>query len=212
MAVKCGNCKDKHETIADVRECYSITARELGEELNPTGAKPLSAQTNERHNPPSEPQVDFVEDLLSVRIWPDTYTRSEIKAMSSSQVSAMITGLKAADYKPRELKCPEGRYALEQPDNKDTPIAFYEIGWWQNHITIRRLVGAPGDFARQRVRDSIGQRILDAIEANPKEAMMRFADETECCGSCGSPLTNKDSRAARIGPVCAKKRDVMAIW
>lgn len=211
MAVKCGNCKQHHETIADVRACF-----QHGKPGSSTPPIPVEATSPV---PPSEKQIDFAESLLSDRIWPDKYTRDELKLMSRSQVSSLITGLKSAEYKPQQLNFPEGRYALEEDIGADTDadgtggsIGFYEVDMWHGRISVRHLVGAPGDFAKYPMRNGEARRILAAIERNPKEAMMRFADETECCGSCGSPLTNAESRAARIGPVCARKSEIISIW
>ena len=47
-------------------------------------------------------------------------------------------------------------------------------------------------------------RIAAAI-ANPAEAAKAHGQRTGECSVCGRELTNKDSRALGIGPICAER-------
>lgn len=46
--------------------------------------------------------------------------------------------------------------------------------------------------------------IVAAIAENPLEACIRYGLEFKRCGRCGRGLTDENSRAAGIGPVCSK--------
>lgn len=45
--------------------------------------------------------------------------------------------------------------------------------------------------------------MLGEFEVNPLEAAKRYGRESGICCSCGADLTNEDSIAAGIGPICA---------
>ena len=47
--------------------------------------------------------------------------------------------------------------------------------------------------------------VFDAIAADPQAASVRYGREIGACGVCGRTLTDEDSRARGIGPICADK-------
>jgi hypothetical protein len=47
--------------------------------------------------------------------------------------------------------------------------------------------------------------VLEAIAKDPKAAMLRYGKEIGSCGHCHRTLTNEESRAYGIGPVCRGK-------
>ena len=71
---------------------------------------------------------------------------------------------------------------------------------------VRSLIGAPGDFASSKLWGPKAIDVINEIMKDPKEASIRFGKEVGECGVCHSPLTNEASRAAGIGPVCARKK------
>jgi len=46
---------------------------------------------------------------------------------------------------------------------------------------------------------------LKAIAANPKEMAVKYGRITSSCSCCGRELTDPNSIAAGIGPICANK-------
>lgn len=84
--------------------------------------------------------------------------------------------------------------------------------WWVSahkgsrgpFFKLRQVIGGG---RREEVRDP--QRMIDIAkrinEAGALEAMLRFGRELGTCGHCGRDLTNEESRAAGIGPVCRTK-------
>lgn len=184
------------------------------------------------HYPPTDRAVDYAMSLLSQREWPDSYTWEQLKGMEWPVVSDIIDGLKRSPRKRQsrqgedEFDVPAGRYALDlvvpvadgkeafraahkaQPDRY---IAFFQVdkptqGRWNGYTFVNRLYGAPGNFRKEPVRRADQRkRILDMIQRDPREASLRFGKEVGECGVCHSPLTNEQSRAAGIGPVCRGK-------
>lgn len=207
MSVRCGNPKcandHRHETIAEVRECYKVATVEL------PGLEP----TTLGHNPPSTKQLDYVESLLSERVWHQELTRDDLIKMTRPQVSALITGLKSAQHKPVEVKVPPGRYAILEAIGSDTDadgtgevVSFYQLELWNDRVYLKQLYGSPGDFAKHPVYGHRARGIIAEIERDPQEASLRFGREVGVCGVCGSPLTNAESRELGIGPVCSNKQ------
>ena len=58
----------------------------------------------------------------------------------------------------------------------------------------------PGQAYKGKIEDA-----LRAILADPKGAVIRYAELTSCCGVCNLPLEDADSVARGMGPVCAAK-------
>lgn len=102
---------------------------------------------------------------------------------------------------------PEGRYAYDN----GTQTIFVQVdrpteGRWAGYVFVKRLVGAPGDFAKYPVRNRDERAdILRIISEDPQAAAIAFGQLVGVCGVCGSPLTNEESREYGIGPVCRAK-------
>ena len=62
-----------------------------------------------------------------------------------------------------------------------------------------------GGGRREPVRNrQFRQTVLQAISADP-DALARYGQELGECGVCGRELTDEQSRAIGIGPVCREK-------
>lgn len=81
---------------------------------------------------------------------------------------------------------------------------------------LNRLLGAPGDWRRVRLPSPQmahwaekvkGAQYYDAPTdralEGPEAAAVRFSREFVCCAACGSPLSDAESMARGLGPVCA---------
>lgn len=102
-----------------------------------------------------------------------------------------------------ELPFPSGRYAVVE----DGVVKFYKVdlvteGKWSGHVFVK--VQASDDLFAVR-SPSARKEILDAIAEDPESAMLMYGQELGKCGHCGRTLTDEDSRAAGIGPVCRRK-------
>lgn len=148
MSIKCGNCKDHHETVADVRACYEHDGRV--EEGSPN-------------------------DGLEVRRW------------------------KTGDPVP----FPAGRYAVEH----EGVLKFYKMdvpteGRWKGYVFVH--VQASDEWWSVKSR-ATREDVINLIAKDPEAAMLAYGREIGKCGHCGRTLTDEDSRAAGIGPVCRRK-------
>jgi hypothetical protein len=95
----------------------------------------------------------------------------------------------------------DGRYALLGVDDV---VRFYVVrspaeGRWQGWTFVDAM--ASDDRWPIKNRDEKA-RILAAIAADPMGALARFGREIGSCGHCGRTLTDEESRARGIGPVC----------
>lgn len=134
--------------------------------------------------------------------------------LDRTQASALIDCLTALPVRERAplsaaqrevaaqpVSVPAGRYAVEFGET----LAFVQVdrpeeGRWAGYTFVTRQLG--DDFVR--VSRQQAATILDAIKADgPAEASKRYGRELGECGVCHRKLTNEDSRAAGIGPVCA---------
>lgn len=147
-------------------------------------------------------------DAPNVSVWGDgepevrgAYLRPEEQAAPvrvSRPMAKPLTG-----HKP-QVTVPAGRYAIEM----DGTLKFYVVdrpteGHWAGYTFVK--VQASDETFPIKNR-AMRQAILDRIdEVGVEEAMLRYGREIGRCGHCGRTLTNEESRARGIGPVCAGK-------
>lgn len=140
------------------------------------------------------------------------------KPLSKTGASQMIEWLKGLPKVPAEQaqkaagvpvadEVPAGRYAVETEDGATNELAFYKVdrpteGRWAGYVFVKHLVSDE----EHRMSQSAGAAILRKIAAVGAEAASaRYGHEIGECGVCGRTLTNDESRARGIGPVCAEK-------
>lgn len=97
----------------------------------------------------------------------------------------------------------DSKYALVTDDK----IIFYEVrtgtkGRWEGVQFLDRLVGAPGDWQRYPVKGAAKTAIMAKLD---KDAAIRFSKHFTVCAVCSSPLSDPESLAAGLGPICAKR-------
>jgi hypothetical protein len=97
----------------------------------------------------------------------------------------------------------EGRYAV----TVEGKLRFFRVntpteGRWSGFTFLTEMFGGGG----VRAIKGVGPRnlILTAI-ANDPDALARFGQELGKCGKCGRDLTDEESRAIGIGPVCREQ-------
>jgi Family of unknown function (DUF6011) len=112
---------------------------------------------------------------------------------------------------------PEGHYAIEWGDRTGSSVfdqkhiggvKFYHIdrptsGKWDGYVFLSEQ---SGDNRIPIKRQHLKKLIMEEIALDPKAATLLFGHKLGICGVCNRSLTDADSRAAGIGPVCAKKR------
>lgn len=124
---------------------------------------------------------------------------------SKREVTATVLG----PDRPREVaasrpEVPAGYYAV---DHGNGVVKFYRVdkpteGKWAGYVFVKRIAGSD----EWPVKD-YGQRsaILQSIGADVLKASKLYGTEIGRCGVCHRQLTDPDSRAAGIGPICAAK-------
>lgn len=165
--------------------------------------------------PASEAQKSYLLDLQDQRILPAEYvvhTRNAVDKMERDEVSSLITMLKSFPHKDgkqqvrTDYSMPEGRYALEV--NGET--WFFQVdkptkGRWAGYTFIKRLIGSPGSYRKLPMTPPERSKYLSKIDVDPKAAAVLFGQKSKTCFRCHSPLTDPDSLARSMGPICAGK-------
>ncbi len=127
-----------------------------------------------------------------------------------------LTGLakeyvESKDFKPMAFQqktpvVPDSKYALYDGDGK---IIFFEVrtgkGKWAHMQFVDRLIGHPGDWQKIPVKGAAKRDVLLDLDMNPQAAARRYGKHFTVCGVCGSPLSDPESMAAGIGPICMRR-------
>ena len=224
MAIKCtnGGTAHSHESVDEVRRCWNAPAQE---EANAATVMDNLTGVQTTINPPSVKQVTYVLDLLSKKVWPDSFTEEDLKAMERRQVSELINGLLKAPRKPDAgvvanganqeswEDIPGGRYALEyapEAGSDESVWKFFQVdkgkGRWEGRTFLKLLIGSPGAYREQKLYGVAMDKIMKQIRSiTPRQASIHFGLKSETCGVCSSPLTHPDSLKYGIGPKCRAK-------
>jgi hypothetical protein len=233
--MKCGNCKDSHETVAEVRECYA--SRPVGKFLEGDQA--------------SLAQIDFLNKLRSERGL-ELYFRgtkeknyADRERLGKHAASVEIDQLKRTPVQPKDdvifsadggeftithrpvapkqvleggaskIDVPEGHYAIRSLSGNND-LDFYAVdkpseGKWKGYTFVNRIVGGHDPIRIRKSRDIT--KILRAIEAaGVTESAQLYAAETGNCYKCNRHLTDYASRSLGIGPVCAEQKGLGGEW
>lgn len=223
MSIKCGNCKDMHDTAADVRTCYYV-GRTIGAEdrLIQNTAEPFADESAEavaflglssgpRGPRPSEKALNFAHRMLRERVpygvVADAEETSGIEAahevlngMDAKNIGIFLDNIKGCPLRPSQTRTSavqvgEGMYRKDGVIYK-VQKAIHGSG----HLYVKRLTETGFEYA------------AGALGALREEHKMTLEECKEygalygtCC-VCGRTLTDENSIAAGIGPVCAGKR------
>jgi hypothetical protein len=231
--MRCGKCGRTGDviTVDQVKACYAgdtgVHPMEVGNTNDGPMVRPSQPQVDyllalqESKVLPADYVVRSAADLYKQE-------RADVSAWISALRNAQNKTANS-NAKQREWMMPPGRYALYSPGPDDTPGAysyvdrqdlnppvhgkwvFYQVdkplaGRWAGYTFIKRLVGAPGSYQKYPVEPaSTRNALLEAIEKDPKKAMVDFGIQSGTCGRCNSPLTDPKSLELGIGPKCRTK-------
>lgn len=182
----------------------------------------MSTATTE--SPATDRTVEYLLDLLNTREFEITEPGVTLEdlverapRLSQASASRWIERLKD---KPRKAAASRGNHdgiATEVPaghyavTGEDGTTDFYRVdrpdkGKWAGYTFVKLQLSDNYEnlsFKNTRV-------ILKKIEeAGPREAAIRYGKELGRCSICNRTLTNNDSIARGIGPVCAAERGWM---
>lgn len=198
--IACGHCKSTHPTVAAVRACSASDWRARGRTPNRV---PDAHAVAAALAPMSAGRTWFTEVTLpreraaassSVKVEPVAYVpRPAMPGSRQPAASSSVTDEVLA-----------GRYALVA----DGIWKFYKIdrptdGKWKGYTFVAVLASDEEYAIRNR---PVREAILDAIRARGvREAMADYGRQIGSCGMCHRTLTDPESIAAGIGPICAAK-------
>lgn len=142
----------------------------------------------------------------------ETALTEALGSMTRQQASAYIDHLRQQDKERLRQDSsrfdadtvPAGRYAL----TTEGQTTFYQVdrptqGRWDGW-TFLNLIHAGGSRIRP-VKGAERGRVLALIAQDHAAASRAYGQHTGVCGVCSRTLTNPESVAAGIGPVCASR-------
>lgn len=178
--------------------------------------------------PATEKQLSFIIDLAAKRDWPVAAGRpsetvfdvlgnvgsDDPKFVSRSEASQAIDFLLSCRPKTTATRAANDaalaavehvgvKFALRRKDTNE--VNFFEIVQRKSgRRFVNMLIGHPGEWQRVHLTVANQAAAARAFHADEKAGMDLYADEFRVCSKCDSPLSDERSRAARLGPVCAK--------
>lgn len=181
-----------------------------------------------KQNGPTERQLAFINELLVRLHGPDNAPEDQLifdqevlphldKSGASEYISGLLEAIAQASHtpdtegsqgagKPRKPKgrddVPAGRYAVVVEDD----VRFFQVdrpteGKWSGWTFVNRIHA--NGLRINAVKGTDAEAILDQIAADPLAASAEYGKHTGVCGMCMRMLTNPESVARGIGPICA---------
>jgi hypothetical protein len=144
---------------------------------------------------------------VDIRKWADSVDRTEVSVKIDwlkTQPAVFAGNEKPGNGSLERHNVPAGRYAIT---GNEGHTVFVKIdipteGRWAGRIFVKVQAG---DDLHRTSRDMADALLAKIAAAGTKDAMLRYGREIGACGHCGRTLTNEESRAAGIGPVCRGK-------
>ena len=173
--------------------------------------------------PATQKQIDFIEALLTdmanlgrredaLDLFQTFTEQAESNSFSMAQASVAITELKnkVGELKKGQRasvewpKVPTGRYAYLKDESDPESVAFFHVVVKDNGFPLLWIYTPQEEIAIRGFaqKKAILQKIVDL---GPFECELLFGQKIGICSRCGSELTNPDSRAFGMGPVCRSK-------
>lgn len=223
--MRCGNCKGDHPTVAAVRECYAsdgkIAVKDRPEGDTSDFRARMEAQV---HTRPATPRmVAFIERLILEKFPENKQAAAKTRyltdgkkkgsGLSFDNAKANIDELMAmktvqagpTSHFPPPETLPSGHYAIPTKEGARNKLAFYRVdrpkdGRWAGFCFIKHIVGGhPESNVPRAQAASVAAAI---VKAGVEESALLYGREIGRCCVCNRTLTNDESRAKGIGPIC----------
>lgn len=208
QGILCGNCKHHHASVAEVRACH-LGAQAMNQAMDQFSSPAAKGRAHSTLMA-SQKQINFLTTLFTERGRDEIWIANRIKGLSMSQASTLIGETLRAPKVTQTVvapqltapKVPAGRYALDI----DGVVKFFKVdcptdGPWAG----RTFVKIQASDELHRVSRETAQAVLVLVAKDPEAASKRYGRELGHCGVCGRTLTDENSRANGIGPICADK-------
>lgn len=202
--IQCGNCKTKHATVAEVRECYEI---------------------GEAREPATPPQISYAQMLFRTRQPRKAEQRDDaemvegaINKMSKTEISEFISAYKQQPMRPKEALKMQSAEEIEDgiyynPETKEFIKVYWNLG--KSRLLAKRLVlpvqipSENGYGEAKPTWEYIGvanSRILSGFRRMNQEEAAEFGQMYGVCIICGRDLNDELSVARGVGRICWEKQ------
>jgi hypothetical protein len=173
-------------------------------------------------------QRNYIRDLSSKRDIDGHVTDSVLYTIDQVRRNNLITGAAASEAISALLRCrpfptlntagsatikeksdllrqlPLSRYALPRKDTGEWN--FFEVVQRPNGIRyLNQLLGSPNDWNRKTISVQLQTAAARAILIDPKASAVAYASRHGRCAVCNAHLSDPESIARSMGPVCAKR-------
>lgn len=234
--IKCGNCKDWHRAVQEVRDCHGVGSPAPSSPSQETlpGTEETEEEFQARYdemkrklgNTATEKQQNLIERLISEREaeYPD-----QMKAEREKITGLVFRGQfnkKAASNTIDRLfdRYPQHEQKSVLPQAKaleGIPLGFYAIQSMTGNndldfFSVREHKESGNRYLRRviggrvdgsAVHRSVVAKVADRIrETGIDKARKTYAEEIGNCYVCNRVLTDEESRRHGIGPVCAGRQ------
>jgi len=191
-SILCGKCGNRHESVAQVRRCYGSNGNAPANNVRSNRYAGKCAECGGTVAAEAG-RIDRGENGYEVRHLDGQCVQAQPKAQAPAKQERM-------DFSD----VPGGYYATANTrGTNDLDFWYVKEGRRPGFRFVKRVIGGQGP---QHISRTESIRALYAIrEAGAQKAGELFADELGRCWKCGLPLTDAESRARRMGPVCAAK-------
>lgn len=215
--ITCGNCKGKHDSIGAVRACYGqpvpTTVQAPATYVAPYPGAPgfghPAATVQRVEYPASEKQVAFIKRLAGERVWDQgdssvvekVFSVTKDLPVSKREASDAITYLQGC-AKKSVVAAATGADLKEGMYRKDGRIfRLYHARSASKHLLAKELVdeGGSWSFIYRGVPARLGLRSEHRMA---RDEAAEFGRQYGVCCVCGAALTDPESVAAGIGPIC----------
>jgi Family of unknown function (DUF6011) len=205
--IKCAHCKERHNTVAEVRDCAGEEANYRFQVESELRAEKAAERYWEEgpHGPVDDPHERMLQAMDDARR--ESYTPVAIEDRDRGMVVDGYVPNRLDNTREHEdqlaARLPElehGRYAIDI----DGVTKFYRVdkptqGKWAGYTFVKVQASDETHPIRNRAQRI---RILSIIAADPQGALQRYGREIGSCGHCGRTLTDQESRERGIGPIC----------
>ena len=147
------------------------------------------------HSPATSSQISFLESLATSRVI--SAPLPVFATLTKSEASALIGELKNLPYVPRAPRTSAPASELVEGIYFSRDEVYKVKKSQAGRLYALKLVGSSWSYDSAHIR---GLAIENRITL---EQASEFGIRTGVCAICGIPLTNLDSLARGIGPVCA---------
>lgn len=217
-SIKCGKCRGTHDSVAGVRACYAVTTHTTDQQDKATHAQREAAQERQAYIDEMNTEDQWgiqksVRDHEAQRnirrqAGRDAYGRAATTDHPEGVVATLreLRAMAKADMHEVFPTVHKLRVAAVLP-GEGTKVRFFQIeiptrGHWTGKVFVKEQ--ASDDFHSVKSMDR-QVRILREVLRDLRAAVELYGREIGCCGMCHRTLTDEESRARGIGPVCMDK-------